>query len=839
MTKRTKKLLIALCIIVGVIIATSIILRVMLTKERLTAMIVPRIEARTSANIEFTDIGIRFPFGFGVRLDGLKITKDLPEGGMVDLSAAKFNVDVSLMSLIRRRPEVKSVTLGGAALSLTHAPSGIDVEIEELEARLSMTPSDSIFILDPKMSVGKIAIIPRGAGKRIELPPLSFEGRIEASADLSRAAVKDGKLVIADFAALKIEGDVVDLRRNREFTISVKSSDLDAKRLMDIVMEMDQGGLFQAEQKDKSGEKLNFTVEGGTVGIELRAVGMAIDPSGVIVGGKLDLEGLVVTPDQGPGLTAGGMVEFSNSKVSSKGISIKTEGSKATVAFGVDIDKTEKKPKYISFDLQAGIDLGEVSALMPAEKAPDGAASSAADEPMRMEGVLNASLKGGAQPATLRNLFPSKNGGKTPANISRAWKDLDLSGTVDLFADELPGKKGPARISDLKAAASIDGGSVKAIDASFDMGGRPWKVSGEMKDVIPAFAELMLLEQKGGFPETPGPVLDALVNSPDMSIYVEGRAFDAAAFQEATEKKLSVDRTSGGGGAGAPGGPAAANPLVANPMTLLMLKKTFVSVKIDSIISRGALLTSLDAQGRISNGILLASPVTVEFAGGKGSGRLVSDLRDPSRISNDIDIDFKDIDAGRALSGFHDAGGLLSGTFAMKLDGRFLAGPGMNILQNLTATGRATSTSGTVDLTRFMAPLKSTGLNISSIERFDFHEWTEKFVIENGRVGSEMWKIGSKSGNWDITGSFGFDGTLDYKAGLVITPPQQANMKDLARYAGIIDLFRDDEGNILLMLDIGGTAKQPKVRLDQSKAKKKAEEKLLDGVKSTIKDFFK
>ena len=827
MTKRTKKLLIALCVIAGVIIATSIILRVVLTKERLTAMIVPRIEARTGANIEFTDIGIRFPFGFGVRLDGLKITKDLPEGGMVDLSAAKFNVDVSLMSLIRRRPEVKSVTLGGAALSLTHAPSGTDVEIDELEARLSMTPSDSIFILDPKMSAGKIAIIPRGAGKRIELPPLSFEGRIEASADLSRAAVKDGKLVIADFAALKIEADVVDLRRSREFTISVKSSDLDAKRLMDIVMEMDPG-------------KLNFTVEGGTVRIELKAAGMAIDPSGVIVGGKLDLEGLVVNPDEGPGITAGGAVEFSNSKVSSNGISIKTEGSKATVAFGVDIDKTEKKPKYISFDLQAGIDLGEVSALMPAEKAPDGAASSAADEPMRMEGILNVSLKGGAQPATLRNLFPSKNGGKTPANISRAWKDLDLSGTVDLFAEELPGEKGPARISDLKAAASIDGGSVKAIDASFAMGGRPWKVSGEMKDVIPALAELMLLEQKGGLPETPESVLDALVNSPDISIYVEGRAFDAAAFQEASEKKkLAVDKTSGGGGAGTTDGPAAANPLVANPMTLLMLKKTFVSVKIDSIISRGALLTSLDAQGRISNGILRASPVTVEFAGGKGSGRLVSDLRDPSRISNDIDIDFKDIDAGRALSGFHDAGGLLSGTFAMKLDGRFLAGPGMNILQNLTATGRATSTSGTVDFTRLMAPLKSTGLNISSIERFDFHEWTEKFVIEKGRVNSEIWKIRSKNGDWDITGSFGFDGTLDYKAGLVITPPQQADMKDLARYAGIIDLFRDDEGNILLMLDIGGTAKQPKVRLDQSKAKKKAEKKLLEGAKDKLKDLFK
>jgi hypothetical protein len=231
--------------------------------------------------------------------------------------------------------------------------------------------------------------------------------------------------------------------------------------------------------------------------------------------------------------------------------------------------------------------------------------------------------------------------------------------------------------------------------------------------------------------------------------------------------------------------------------------------------------------------------VTVEYAGGKGSGRLVSDLRDPSRISNDIDIDFSGVDAGKALSGFHDAGGLVSGTFAMKLDGHFIAGPGLDVLQNLTATGRATSTSGAVDLSRFMAPLKSTGFNISSIERFDFHEWTEKFVIEKGRVGSEVWKIRSNSGDWDIAGSFGFDGSLDYKAGLVITPQQQAGMKDLAKYAAIIDLFKDDAGNILLMLDIGGTAKQPKVRLDQSNAKKKAEKKLLDGAKDKLKDLFK
>ena len=471
-----------------------------------------------------------------------------------------------------------------------------------------------------------------------------------------------------------------------------------------------------------------------------------------------------------------------------------------------------------------------MSALKPAEES--------AEEVTEAEGVLKAVLKGGAQPVTLKNLFPSKEGGRTPAKISRAWKDLELAGTVDLEAARLPGKEGPGSISSLKTTASIDGGSVKNIVASFDMGGRPWKATGEMKGVLPALAELMLIAENGDLPETPGPVLDGLVNSPDMSIYVEGRAFDAAAFQEESEKeKLKADKSSGGGGA--PMETAAANPLVANPVTLLMLKKTFVSVKIDSVISKGAVLTAVDAQGRISNGVLRANPVSVEYAGGKGSGRLISDMRDPSKIRNDIDIDLTGVDAGKALSGFHSAGGLVSGTFAMKLDGRFTSGPGIDVLENLTATGRATSTSGTLDFSRFMAPLKATGMNISSIERFDFHEWTEKFVIDKGRVTSEVWRIASKNGNWDIDGSFGFDGTLDYNAGLVITPQQQVHMKDLAKYAGIIDLFKDDDGNILLMLDIGGTAQQPKVRLDQSRAKENAGKKLLNEAKDKLKGLFK
>ena len=51
----------------------------------------------------------------------------------------------------------------------------------------------------------------------------------------------------------------------------------------------------------------------------------------------------------------------------------------------MDIDKAEKKPEYISFDVQARVDLGEISAMTPAGEGPD--------EPLAMDGTLKAELK--------------------------------------------------------------------------------------------------------------------------------------------------------------------------------------------------------------------------------------------------------------------------------------------------------------------------------------------------------------------------------------------------------------------------------------------------------------
>jgi hypothetical protein len=125
------------------------------------------------------------------------------------------------------------------------------------------------------------------------------------------------------------------------------------------------------------------------------------------------------------------------------------------------------------------------------------------------------------------------------------------------------------------------------------------------------------------------------------------------------------------------------------------------------------------------------------------------------------------------------------------------------------------------------------------MQKLDFSKWTGNYSIQNGRLATDDWKIASSGGDFAISGSFGFDGSLDYRAHIVIPPQAQQKMKDLEKFGDMVDLFRDGKGNLVLDLDVGGTAKSPKVALDQTSAKEKAGRKLIDGVKKGAADKLK
>ncbi|MCX5753476.1 MAG: hypothetical protein NTW97_07475, partial [Candidatus Krumholzibacteria bacterium] len=315
-----------------------------------------------------------------------------------------------------------------------------------------------------------------------------------------------------------------------------------------------------------------------------------------------------------------------------------------------------------------------------------------------------------------------------------------------------------------------------------------------------------------------------------------GRSFDARPYQ----KPLF-----GGGGKEAPAaapaqgsaqaqGPAPAN--AGGPVALLFLKNTTFSAKLDSVIAREAVVTALEAKGTIRDGRIRIEPVTFACAGGKGSAIVGADVRRSARVETKIDLSAEGIEAAQALGRISPKGDMVQGKFSFKSNGILATGPGINTLMAFSAAGSALSSKGSVSIGNFLEPLaKIPGFDVAPFREFSFSEWKGSFIVKDGRFITNDWKVDSSRGDWSIIGSFGFDGTLDYAVHLVIPSAVQAQMKDIDRYKAAFDLMRDKSGNLVLDIHVGGTSKHPSATLDLSKAKSKAQERAIEGLKKLLK----
>jgi hypothetical protein len=420
-----------------------------------------------------------------------------------------------------------------------------------------------------------------------------------------------------------------------------------------------------------------------------------------------------------------------------------------------------------------------------------------------------------------------------PGAIGEAWKTAQIEGTASFDDVGFASGGGPFRLNGLTGNARINGGDVRNVEAAFRLNGIPYKCRATFTNVIPATMEL--LAESTEMAATPiedlGPILRSIENAPRFVISLEGRSLDLRPFEK-REGGAPVDGTAG---------KAADKPAAgADPFSFLVLKNTSFEARIDSVVATKALFTGVEAKGTIRDGLLVADPVSLQYAGGRGKARFEADLRRPKRIENRLEIKFEEVQAGRALGAMHPLGKFLTGSFSFSSNASFASGPGLDPLASLSGKGSALSSSGSVDVSRFISPLTQTGLiDLSHLSKFDFRDWSGNFILSEGRFITENWTIKSNRGDWAIKGSFGLDGTLDYAARLVVPPAVQAEMKDLSKYRDLVDLFRDAKGNLVLDLEFGGTSKDPKVSIDMSRAGEKAAEKAKNELLDRAKKLFK
>lgn len=776
MEKKRRALLITLCVIAVVVIAATVAVRLFLTRDRLLAILLPRVEKAVNATVTIGDIGVRFPFGFGVDIDELAFEKVLPDTSSFAFSSKKVTVRASLMSLIKRKPEITAADVQGGAVTISIPNKQREVKLLGLDSHVSMRPTGEGYALGARALVDSVLVAALGHPPALVLEKIGFDGEMESDREFTRLAVKQSLVSWEDLIAAKVKGEVINIKTAPRVALTIESIEKPLAPIVERVKSFKLGELAPAKKQAAGTEAPEVPVElsGGMMSFNSVVDGLVREPLGINISFEFNLKDL--------GVKAGELASIGKVNAAFK-------GQGAALAWQ-NLFPSAAKP------------------MTPSE-------IQVAWRAVRLDGTVEL-LDGNfsVQSAGVQGTGAAGPGGAPPAP--------------------------PIRVSALKAKAEISGPDVKNVSGEFRIGSSPFTFNASMLNIMPASSELALVaksiqEAAGGKPSPDiGLLLDRMVNVPVVRLEVKGRSFDARQYekplwgakdadqageQAAAPKASAPAREGGAGGAGA----------------LLFLKNTVFTAKLDSIVAREAVVTGLEAKGTVRDGRVKVDPATFTYAGGRGVAIVSSDLRTQSRIETKVDFSAENIEAGAALGALHPLGSLVEGRFSMKSNATLVSGPGINLLTFLTAAGSALSSKGTMNIEKFIEPLGTIqGFDMTPFKRFDFNEWKGSFFVKDGRFFSDDWKINSSSGAWAIKGSFGFDGSLDYAVRLVIPPGVQTQMKGIEGYKSALDLMRDASGNLVLDIHVGGSTKHPSTSLDLTRAKSKVQDKLIEGLKKKL-----
>jgi len=766
MAAKRKGLLIALAVVACVVAAAVVAVRLVFTQEKLMAIVLPRVERMVDAKVTIGDIKVNFPFGFGVDIEDLRFGKTLPDTTELDFSSRRVTIRASLLSLLRRKPEITSAAVRGGSVTLVNANKDREIGLRGLEAQLAMKPEGELFALDAKARADSVLVARPGSPPAVVLERVAFDGALETDRELSRLAIKEGQVRWDDLVSMAITGEATDLKTSPRLDVTIEGAEKPLAPVLEKIeaFKLDELSPAAAQAPKPASDGPRPEIAGGTLKYSARIQGLAREPLGMSLSFEAALAG-------------------------------------------------------------ASFRMGDLASL----------------------GGVSARFAGSGNAFAWQSLMPSASKPLTLEQVTLSWQAIELEGTIDVSDGEIvlqAARQAPApregefvpppvRISGLKAKAEISGTDVKRVAGEFRVGGSPFTFSGSLANVMPAAAELALVAQKllqtgDAKPVADlGPYLDKMVNAPVIRVEAAGRSFDAQPYQKPRETskseapKTAVPRQEpASGGAGA----------------ILFLKNTVFTVKLDSVVTREAVLTAVEAKGTIRDGRVRIDPATFGYAGGKGSATIASDVRKPARVESSIDFSLDGVEAGEALGRLVSLGTLIQGRFNVSSKASLVTGHGLDPLVSLTAAGSALSNKGSVNFEKYLGGLASIqNFDVAPLVKFDFREWAGNFKVQNGRFVTDDWKIASSSGAWAIKGSFGLDGSLDYTVHAVIPPAVQQRMKNIDAYKSALDLMRDSSGNLVLDIRVTGTSKHPSAMLDLSKAKSKAQDKVLEGLKKLIR----
>ena len=222
-------------------------------------------------------------------------------------------------------------------------------------------------------------------------------------------------------------------------------------------------------------------------------------------------------------------------------------------------------------------------------------------------------------------------------------------------------------------------------------------------------------------------------------------------------------------------------------------------------------VSHVDAKVTLAPGVVTVPSFALDGYGGKVAGNARFDLHDPVKPVFAVKAQADSVDADQLLSAWTPIRGLLKGRLGTTLD---LSGEGQTpdlLARSLTAQGLAAFASGTLGPTPALEAIAG-AIGIPSARVTRIQDMHLPFAVERGRVICNNATLRTSVGDWKVSGSAGFDGSLDYALSGTV-PKTLITSQDLhsALAAGGLT---NANGDVLLDLKLGGSAQTPRVALD-------------------------
>jgi len=260
---------------------------------------------------------------------------------------------------------------------------------------------------------------------------------------------------------------------------------------------------------------------------------------------------------------------------------------------------------------------------------------------------------------------------------------------------------------------------------------------------------------------------------------------------------------------------------------------------VDTLIYSKVDFTNINGNVTIKDRVIHAGGVKGNVYTGKVSGEAAIDLNDFDNPKYSGKYDASEIEVNDFLTRFTKLGGHLFGKVNMKGDFDASGWEPEDLIKSLTLDGSALINQARLvnfDLVQKMAQ----SFNFSAANEETIKDLASSFKVENGRIIFDALTFFNNMGNWNVTGSVGFDGSLDYSGDVLLTDKMSNElMSSSGLVSGIAGMLKEEKtGRVRVGFKLGGTYKNPKPTLDMTPAKDQIQEKLKDKVGDALKGLF-